>query len=646
MYIKKLTASFGRLEQAELSLHPQLNIVEAPNEGGKSTWTAFLQVMFYGLNTRDRSPTADKRRYQPWSGALMEGSMDLCAGGRDLTIVRRTARTNSPMSAFSAVYTGTAAAVDGLTAASCGELLLGVPQEVYVRSAMIRQGGVAIDRHASLEQRINSLITTGEEDVSYSAVSDRLRRQLNRRRHNQTGLLPQLEQELNGIQTTLGELKTLDARLQGYERDLATLQSQIQNAHTLLSRHEAADQADSLQRQSLARQEAQAASIRLSQLAEQARQRSQHSAQALQQAEEAVSAHPLSAAGGAADQTPLPPPRLSPLWFLAAPLGFMAGYFLPAALSLPSAVSAGAGLALLLLISIAAAVLHSSRKKSWRAAQAEQTLRQSEATEYQALLDTLDAARSACQAAQDAQAAAEAAYQASLHSSQTLAPLSLAPANPIQRPTLGKEQLRNSLKTLLGREESLKAAIHQTAGQIQGRGDPLALREREAQLLSRRDELQLEYDAIALAMEVLSQADTDLQNRFSPALGEKSAEIFTKLTCGKYNRVLLDRDMTPSAQEADRLAPHEAALLSRGASDQLYLAVRLAVCQLVLPPEQAAPIILDDALVNFDDERMAATLDYLLELSAQRQILLFTCQRREAAYLRQARPSACHIIRL
>ena len=37
MYIKKLAASFGRLERAELSLRPGLNVIEAPNEGGKST---------------------------------------------------------------------------------------------------------------------------------------------------------------------------------------------------------------------------------------------------------------------------------------------------------------------------------------------------------------------------------------------------------------------------------------------------------------------------------------------------------------------------------------------------------------------------------------------------------------------------------
>ena len=632
MYIKKLAASFGRLERAELSLRPGLNVIEAPNEGGKSTWTAFLQIMFYGLNTRDRSPNADKRRYQPWSGAFMEGSMDLQAGGRDLTLTRRTARANSPMSAFSAVYTGTASPVEGLTASDCGELLLGVPQEVYVRSALIRQGGLAIGPHAALEQRINALITTGEEDVSCSAVSDRLRRQLNRRRHNQTGLLPQLERELTLVQTTLGELQTLDAQLQGCEKDLTAIQSQIQNVHALLSRHEAADQADALSRQAEARQEAQAASRRLAQLMEEARRRADRSAQALQEAEEAAAAHspPETAA-----ETP---PRLL-LWpLLAIPLAFAAAFFF----SFSPAAAAGA-LAISFFIIMSILLLHARQKSRW---QAGQDRRQAEETAYQALLSALDAAHAAHQSDLDALSAAEAGYEASLRSAQPAAALSGAPAQPVKRPTLTRDQLQNSLRALLGREESLKAAIHRTAGQIQGRGDPIALREQEAALLSRREELQAEYDAIALAMEVLSQADTDLQNRFSPALGEKSAEIFTKLTQGKYNRVLLDREMTPSAQETDRLAPHEAALLSQGASDQLYLAVRLAVCQLVLPAENAAPIILDDALVSFDDGRMAAALDYLLELSAQRQILLFTCQSREASCLRRLHPNACHIVSL
>ena len=73
--------------------------------------------------------------------------------------------------------------------------------------------------------------------------------------------------------------------------------------------------------------------------------------------------------------------------------------------------------------------------------------------------------------------------------------------------------------------------------------------------------------------------------------------------------------------------------MSQGATDQLYLSVRLAICDMVLPQDRAVPLIMDDALLTFDDDRLRAALDYLLRQGEKRQILLFTCQRREASYL-------------
>ena len=143
-------------------------------------------------------------------------------------------------------------------------------------------------------------------------------------------------------------------------------------------------------------------------------------------------------------------------------------------------------------------------------------------------------------------------------------------------------------------------------------------------------QLQGEYDAIALAMTVLDEANTTLQNRFSPALGARAAEIFSKITAGRYQKVLLSRDLS---LETDSEGEQRSVQLSQGAADQLYLAVRLAICDLVLPEDKSVPLILDDALLTFDDDRLHAALDYLLEESEKRQILLFTCQKREGAYL-------------
>ena len=72
MKIRTMTAIFGKLDRARLELGDGLNLICAPNEGGKSTWCAFWQAMLYGFDTRERDRKghlAEKNRYQPWSGA-------------------------------------------------------------------------------------------------------------------------------------------------------------------------------------------------------------------------------------------------------------------------------------------------------------------------------------------------------------------------------------------------------------------------------------------------------------------------------------------------------------------------------------------------------------------------------------------------
>ena len=144
--------------------------------------------------------------------------------------------------------------------------------------------------------------------------------------------------------------------------------------------------------------------------------------------------------------------------------------------------------------------------------------------------------------------------------------------------------------------------------------------------------LEGEYESIRLAMDALESANATLQNRFSPELGRRAAEIFSALTDGKYSGVVLDRAFHLSAEQAGDSVYRPSALLSAGAADQLYLAVRLAICDLVLPGEEPAPIVLDDALASFDNDRCAAALRWLKEEGKRRQILLFTCHSREAAF--------------
>ena len=190
-----MTATFGKLQGRSLELGDGLNIIEAPNETGKSTWCAFLLSILYGVNSRERDRAgfiADKNRFAPWSGAAMSGRMDCGTELGELTLTRATRRQTSPMGEFSAVYAGTNEPVPGLTGAACGETLLGISREVFERSAFIRQNNLPISQDAELERRIAALISSGEEGTSYTEAADALKKQLNRRRHNRTGQLPAL----------------------------------------------------------------------------------------------------------------------------------------------------------------------------------------------------------------------------------------------------------------------------------------------------------------------------------------------------------------------------------------------------------------------------------------------------------------------
>ena len=205
-----MSATFGRLNGSQLDLQPGLNVICAPNESGKSTWCRFLQNMLYGVPTKERGLLADKNRYAPWSGSPMQGRLLLRNGDARYTLLRETRRATAPMGDAHLTYTGTADPVPGIPAAEAGQYLLGIPREVFLRSAFIGQNALAVDQDAELERRIAALISTGEEDTSYSESYERLKKQLNARRANRsTGQIPALEQEIAQLEDALARQESL-----------------------------------------------------------------------------------------------------------------------------------------------------------------------------------------------------------------------------------------------------------------------------------------------------------------------------------------------------------------------------------------------------------------------------------------------------
>ncbi|MBP3520789.1 MAG: hypothetical protein J6J87_05530, partial [Oscillospiraceae bacterium] len=188
-------------------------------------------------------------------------------------------------------------------------------------------------------------------------------------------------------------------------------------------------------------------------------------------------------------------------------------------------------------------------------------------------------------------------------------------------------------------EEALNQAQRlssQLYGQLQAMGDPSSWEGEKAALTQELERRQGEYDSLAIALEALKAADSQLQERFSPAINQRAGEYLSRLTGGKYDKAALTRQFQAAARETGETALRQDLTLSGGAAQQLYLAARLAMCDLALPQEEPCPILLDDVLDAFDDQRAGLALQCLLETAQTRQILLFTCHSREKEILKNA----------
>ena len=670
MQLLHANATYGKLNQAQLDLQPGLNVICAPNEGGKSTWSRFLLTMFYGLNTRQRGDLADKNRFQPWNGTPMQGRLELSAGEKLLVLSRRTQRTDAPMGVFSCTYAGTDTPVPDLDAAHCGEALLGVPQSVYQRCAFIPSGSMAINADADLERRINALISTGEEKVSFLQAENRLKKQLHQRKYNRTGAIPQLEAEIGELMAARAEVKSLAEQETFLHSQLLQAQ-QEQKERLLIRQREIQRQAE--EKQHLLQQLPDSATLQnineqlgaVRSLAEQAQQAEDAAKQqdaAIQAQLQELNRNPLHPMTKSELETqlqiqPPAPPQVAQL-LICLSLSLCSGGFLWYELDRPqilwlciacaaTALTAGSFLWLL----VKRLRLQQQRRRELKRQEELRKLAES----YLPLLEEVERQRSLLQ--QQRQAAADSGARVRSTLVQLLgqvrqwAPDAHSAADIrrfVQQTTQRREDLTQEIRQAQSGVLQVQpddtdgtcARLQQQIAQIQGRlaaiGQPDDLERQLRSMQEQLAQLQGEYDALAMALGSLRTANVALQNRFSPELGRRAAEIFADMTGSDWSSILLDREFHLSAETDSDPTRRNVQLLSTGTADQLYLAVRLAICEMILPPEQNPPLILDDALLTFDDMRLGKTLDYLTRLGEKRQILLFTCQDREAKCLAEA----------
>ena len=708
MRIYRMRATFGKLEDQVLELQLGMNIIEAPNEWGKSTWCAFLVAMLYGIETRARTTQAalaEKEKYAPWSGSPMEGRMDLNWNGRDITIERRT-KGRTPFGVFKAYETETGLEVEELTAANCGQMLLGVEKSVFIRTGFLRLNDLPVTQDEALRRRLNALVTTGDESGAGEALGAKLKELKNACRYNRSGLLPKAEAELAALEDKQRELVRLnrDAQMIGiYQEQTETYLRQLKNHQAAIAYQNAlADQArvrvaeravtDAVARRD--RLEGECAALPGKEAAEEKRRQVRDLQQqwmAVQEERQALPQEPEEPEKVAAFEGMEPAELLEKVQADAARyavlcekmekkpvLGWICMILGLLAMAVSAALQLWVVLGLGALLLAFGMVAYSGNRKLYRDMKAEaEALADSYpwrepdrwVTEAESYLNRQNQYRSRLarhKAAQEAldqrtsmvrqqlqeltqglelRQVLETLQQVIDHWSeledargdlkqaenylQSIRAMAKTAVPPEYEDSLTLSELETNQK--IGEYTLRKSQLIEQLGKLHGAmnamGDEQVLQTRIDGLRKRIADLEETAAALDIAQQTLAAATEQLQRRFAPRIAERAKDLFAKLTGGRYDRLNLTRELTVDAAAAGEMTMRSAQWRSEGTVDQLYIALRLAVAEELVPD---APLVLDDALVRFDDQRLKNALSLLVEATASKQVILFTCQNRES----------------
>jgi uncharacterized protein YhaN len=184
----------------------------------------------------------------------------------------------------------------------------------------------------------------------------------------------------------------------------------------------------------------------------------------------------------------------------------------------------------------------------------------------------------------------------------------------------GLEQERSVLDQTIGSEKGELA-------RMDGSAKAAEYAEEKQRLLATLESDVEHYARFKIASVILARTIEQYREKHQGPLIKRASELFSQMTAGAFEGVRAEYDEDNPVLVGIRTGANKTvsvAGMSDGTADQLYLALRLASLEQYLGNNEPLPFIVDDILLRFDDDRSAATLKVLADLSQKTQVIFFT----------------------
>ena len=173
------------------------------------------------------------------------------------------------------------------------------------------------------------------------------------------------------------------------------------------------------------------------------------------------------------------------------------------------------------------------------------------------------------------------------------------------------------------REE--RGGIDTELAQLTGEEESSALRIRRSTLEEQLREHAREWSRLTIAEALLEKTRQKFEQERQPSVIRHAQDFFSGVTGQRYQRLYApigEQTITVTDAAGANKRPDE---LSRGTREQLYLALRFGLIREFGEHAERLPVVVDEALVNFDPERARLAAESFAQLSETNQVLVFTC---------------------
>lgn len=614
MKIEKIKINnFGKLENKEIELDDGINIIYGKNESGKTTLLKFITAMFYGANkNKNGKAMSDYDKYTPWNEKEFSGKIQYkLENGEEYEVYREFKKKNpiiynSEKQDISKTFT-----IDKTKGNQYFYEQTKTYEELFVSSIVSNQQEVKLDSKSQnmLVQKTANIIATGEDDVSYNKIINKL----NKRLQEEVGTEKSPTKPLNMVRQKIEKLKQEKEYLEGYSNKKYEIEENKEKTHQEIGNQEKSLEVIKKIKEQKQQEELEIEKVNVKEkiLSEYDKKIEEINNQITEKRSKKIEKKDNNKLGIV----------LTTIMLLVAILTLI---LVPEKLI-------GIGLIFITIV-LAILVFYKSNinKKNY---QKECTNQNDEINKLKNEIEALEVSKEKQkQEIKQETNIIKEKYKEIIdkltkeYTNNTQMVLDTSNVSILNYKIENMQNMINQDKLRLHQIELDKENIMPKIENL------ITIQEELENLQEELINLKEKESIILIAKDAVEGAYKKMKETITPAFTIKLSENISKISNGKYKNVKFDEEKGLIV-EAENGKYISAESLSVGTIEQLYLSLRLSTQNEI--EQEPLPIILDETFAYFDKERLKNTLEFLKEEFKNRQIIILTCTNREKEILEE-----------